>query len=178
MEETIQFEEGKPCPVQVTGSGGGLSFSPNGDMLLIGAFPNPSEAQIEAWCGKWRAKLAQESEFPSIPLFAVGSEDWLIEAPCNPSQLEKEAPGFCEALYAKEDHIMVAVLVDLETTLIKKITQVTLDDIFIERLVLGWNPYRHAGDQYNKSYDDEAFAKRIQEIYKHDTSRELWMKSW
>ena len=73
---------------------------------------------------------------------------------------------------------MVAVLVDLETTLIKKITQVSLDEMFIERLVMGWNPYRHAGDQYNKSYDDEAFAKRIQEIYNHDTSRELWMKSW
>ena len=178
MEKTLQFEEGKPCPVQITGTGGGLSFSPNGDMLLMGVFPNPSEAQIKAWAGKWRAKLATESEFPSIPIFAVGSEDWIIEAPCNPAQLEKEAPGFCEALFAKQDYVMVAVLVDSETTLVKKITHVTLDDMFVERLVLGWNPYRYPGDQYSNSFDEEGFAKRIQDIFKQSTSKEIWVKSW
>ena len=48
MKETIRFEEGQPCPVSVSGTGGGLSFSPNGDMLLIGMFPSPSEAQARS----------------------------------------------------------------------------------------------------------------------------------
>ena len=136
IDQTIRFEECKLCPVKIEGDGGGLSFSPNGDMLLIGRFPNPSKAQIEAWGGKWRAKLCTESEFPSIPIFAVGSEDWILEAPCNPSELEKEAPGFCEALYAKEDHEMVAILVDSMTNMIVKIKTVPLDEMFIERLVM------------------------------------------
>jgi hypothetical protein len=178
MEDAVQFEEGKPCPVSIAGMGAGLSFASNGDMLLIGMFPNPSESQIKSWGGDWKAKLVTESEFPSIPIFAVGGEDWIIEAPCNPAQLEEEAPGFCEALYAKDDHEMVAVLVDSETTLIKKISHVTLDDIFIERMVLGWNPYRHPGDQYNKSFNEEEFSNRVQEIYTQNTSQQLWTKSW
>jgi len=91
MSQTISFEEGKPCPLPIEGHGGGLSFSPNGDMLLVASLPHPSEAQIKAFSGKWRAKLIAESEFPSIPIFAVGSEDWLLETPCNPAQQEKEA---------------------------------------------------------------------------------------
>ena len=105
MDQSISFEEGKPCPLPIEGHGGGLSFSPNGDMLLVASLSHPSEAQIKAFSGKWRAKLIAESEFPSIPIFAVGSEDWLLETPCNPAQQEKEAPGFVEALYAKEDEI-------------------------------------------------------------------------
>ena len=134
MDQTISFEEGKICPLPIEGHGGGLSFSPNGDMLLVASLPHPSEAQIKAFSGKWRAKLIVESEFPSIPIFAIGSEDWLLETPCNPSQQEIEAPGFIEALYSKEDYNMVAVLVDSETKIIQKITHVTLGKC----LLRGW----------------------------------------
>ena len=120
QEEAIRFEEGQSCPVNIQGGGGGLSFSPNGDMLLVGAFPTPTETQIAKWSQSWRAKLVDESEFPSIPMFAIGdSEDWFLETPCNPGAIEREAPGFCEALFAKEDYEMVAVLVDSETNIIK-----------------------------------------------------------
>ncbi len=177
-EHNIAFEEGKECPVKVEGTGGGLSLAPNGDMLLIGAVPSPSNQQVEAWGGKWRAKLVSESEFPSIPIFAIGSEDWIMEAPCNPSQMEKEAPGFCEALYAKEKCSMAAILVDSDTGIIKKITHVSLDEMFIERLVLSWNPFRYEANDYNKSYNPEEFAKRVGEIFKMRPSKELWMTSW
>ena len=119
-ELNIAFEEGKECPVTVEGTGGGLSISPNGDMLLVGSIPSPSNQQVEAWGGKWRAKLISESEFPSIPIFAIGSEDWILETPCNPYQMEQEAPGFCEALYAKDECSMAAILVDSDTGIIKK----------------------------------------------------------
>jgi len=178
MEQTIRFEEGKLCPVKIEGDGGGLSFSPNGDMLLIGRFPVPSKAQIEAWSGKWRAKLCTESEFPSIPIFAVGSEDWILEAPCNPLQMEQEAPGFCEALYAKEECTMAAVLVDSDTGIIRKINYVPLDEMFIERLVISWNPFRHEANDYNKSFTPAEFTKRVGEIFKMKPSKELWMTSW
>lgn len=177
-EHNVTFEVGKPCPVKVEGYGGGLSFSPNGDMLLIGAIPGPTEAQLEAWDGKWRAKLVDESGFPSIPIFAIGSEDWILEAPCNPLQMEQEAPGFCEALYAKDEYDMAAVLVDSDTGLILKINHVDLDEMFIERLVLSWNPYRHESNEYNKSFKPEEFAKRVGEIFKMRPSKELWMTSW
>jgi len=176
--KSIRFEEGQPCPVKVEGTGGGLSFSPNGDMLLIGSIPSPSKAQIDAWGGKWRAKLVTESEFPSIPIFAVGSEDWILEAPCNPRQQELEAPGFCEALFAKEDCAMVAILVDSDSGNICKITQVPLDEMFIERMVLSWNPFRHEANDYNKSYSDEEFSGRVGEIFKMKSSQELWTTSW
>ena len=80
-DQTISFVEGKSCPLPIAGHGGGLSFSPNGDMLLLAAISSPSEAQIKAWSGKWQAKLIIESEFPSIPIFAIGGEDWLLETP-------------------------------------------------------------------------------------------------
>lgn len=178
MESAIKFEEGKVCPVNIQGSGGGLSFSPNGDMLLIGAIPNPTAEQIKAWGGKWRAKLLQESEFPSIPIFAIGGEEWILEAPCNPVQQENEAPGFCEALFAKEEYEMVAILVDSETKIIQKITTVPLDEMFIERLVLSWNPFRFPSNDYSKSYNNEEFSTRVGEIFRTRTSKDIWMSSW
>jgi len=171
------FEEGKPCPVKVEGGGGGLSFSPNGDMLLVGAFPNPTEAQVESWGGAWRAKLFSEAEFPAIPIFAIGGEEWFLETPCNPAQQEKESPGFAEALYRKEDVRMAAILVDSETGIVRKIAHVPLDEMFIERLVVSWNPFRH-GDRYNKTFTAEEFAAKVQEIFRMRRSRELWMSSW
>ncbi|MFQ5450450.1 MAG: hypothetical protein ACE5E9_07445 [Nitrospinaceae bacterium] len=178
MEKTIRFEEGQPCPVDIQGEGGGLSFSPNGEMLLIGKFPRPSKTQIEAWGGKWRAKLCTESEFPAIPIFAVGSEDWILETPCNPTQQEKESPGFCEALYAKDEYNMAAILVDSETNEIVKIANVPLDEMFIERLVLSWNPFRGPSDEYNKSFNSEEFANRINQIFTTRSTRDIWTSSW
>jgi hypothetical protein len=147
-------------------------------MLLIGSFPNPTDEQIEAWDGKWRAKLITENEFPAIPIFAIGSEDWILEAPCNPADNEKEAPGFCEALYAKDDVAMAAVLVDSETGIIRKISHVPLDEMFIERLVLSWNPFRFPANDYNKSFTAQEFGERVASIFKMRTSKELWMTSW
>ena len=178
MNESISFEEGKPCPLPIEGHGGGLSFSPNGDMLLIASLPHPSEAQIKAFSGKWRAKLGAEAEFPSIPIFAIGSEDWLLETPCNPAQQEKETPGFIEALYAREDYGMVAILVDSESKVIQKITHVELEEMFIERMVMSWNPYKTAGDEYTKTYSGEGFNEKISEIFKMKNSEELWRISW
>ncbi len=146
--------------------------------MLIASVSKPSSAQVEAWQGKWRAKLVSESEFPGIPIFAIGSEDWILEAPCNPSQMENEAPGFCEALFSKEDPTMAAVLVDSDTGIICSITHVPLDEMFIERLVLSWNPYRHESNDYNKSFSHQEFAQRIAEIFKMRSSKELWMTSW
>lgn len=177
-DEVVSFEEGKPCPVTVEGTGGGLSFSPSGDMLLIGSIPSPSEDDINAWGGKWRAKLVAESEFPSIPIFAIGSEDWILEAPCNPRQQEIEAPGFCEALFAKEDCRMVAILVDSDTGITKKITNVELDEMFIERLVISWNPFRHESNEYNKTFSEKEFSGRVSELFKMKSSEELWTTSW
>jgi len=178
LDQSISFEEGKSCPVPIEGHGGGLSFSPNGDMLLVASLAHPSEAQIQAFCGEWQAKLVAEAEFPSIPIFAIGGEDWLLETPCNPAQQELEAPGFIEALYAKEDYNMVAILTDLDTNIIKKITHVSLDEMFIERMVLSWNPYKTKGDEYTKTYSDEHFVTKINEIFKMKSSQELWRTSW
>ncbi len=178
MEKTVSFEEGQPCPVKIQGYGGGLSFSPNGDMLLVGAFPNIKEDQIKAWDGKWRAKLISESEFPAIPIFAVGSEKWILEAPCNPAEQEKESPGFVEALYAKDDYVMAAILVDSMTGLVVKIAHVPLDEMFIERLMLSWNPFRFPANHYNKSFNDEEFTTRVASIFKVRTSQQLWTSSW
>ncbi len=183
MAESIRFEEGQICPVRIKGAGGGLSFSPNGDMLLMGAIANPSEAQIKAWGEPWRAKLVDESEFPSIPIFAIGGgEDWILEAPCNPGMIEQESPGFCEALYAKDEYTMVAVLVDEESGIIKKIAHIELNDMFIERLVMAWNPYRFPGgsngSEYSRAFSDEEFTKKIGEIFKTKASEELWRTSY
>ena len=58
MEQpAIQFEEGQECPVQIAGTGGGLSFSPSGDMLFMANVENIHQEQIDAWEGKWRTKL-------------------------------------------------------------------------------------------------------------------------
>lgn len=178
MEETINFEEGQLCPVQIEGDGGGLSFSPKGDMLLIGRFPNPSKAQIEAWSGKWRAKLCTESEFPSIPIFAVGNEEWILETPCNPTQQEKETPGFCEALYRKEKYDMAAILVDSISNTIIKITTVPLEELFIERLVMSWNPFRGPADEYSKTFTNEQFSEQVSKIFKSRTQKDIWKTSW
>ena len=49
MEQpAIQFEEGQECPVQIAGTGGGLSFSPSGDMLFMANVENVSLDQISA----------------------------------------------------------------------------------------------------------------------------------
>ncbi len=173
MEETMRFEEGQPCPVTIEGTGGGLSFSPDGDMLLVGMFPNPSEEQITAWGGEWGAKLITESEFPAIPIFAVGSDDWILETPCNPAEQEKETPGFCEALYAMEEYNMVAVLVCSETQIIKKIVHVSLDEMFIERLVMSWNPFR-IGDKYSPTLTDQKFTEKVKDIFKTRSGKQLW----
>lgn len=177
-EETVQFEEGKTCPIKIEGTGGGLSFTPSGDMLLIGTFQNPSQEQIEAWSGKWRAKLAEESDFPSIPIFAVGSDNWIIEAPCNPRLQETESPGFCEALYSKGNYEMVAILVNAETGIILKITRVPLDETFIERLVLSWNPFKRASSEKITTLSDEEFGNRVTKIFQSRSSKELWKSSW
>jgi len=94
------------------------------------------------------------------------------------AQQEKEAPGFVEALYAKEDHNMVAILVDSETNIIQKITHVPLEEMFIERMVMSWNPYKTAGDEYTKTYTSESFITKINEIFKMKSSEELWRTSW
>tara|TARA_B100000686_G_scaffold263277_1_gene276922 strand:- start:1330 stop:1980 length:651 start_codon:yes stop_codon:yes gene_type:complete len=178
MDQTVSFVEGQLCPLPIAGHGGGLSFSQNGDMLLLAAISSPSEAQIKAWVGKWQAKLISESEFPSIPIFAIGSEDWLLETPCNPIQQEIESPGFLEALYNKDEYSMVTILSDLDTNIIKKINRVELDEMFIERMVLSWNPYKTKGDEYTKTYSDEGFVIKVNEIFKMRNSQELWRTSW
>ena len=179
MEQpAIQFEEGKDCPVQITGTGGGLSFSPTGDMLFIANVENLDQEKINAWGGKWRAKLFIESEFPAIPLFAIGSEDWIVEAPCNPAQQEKETPGYCEALYAKDSCEMGAVLVDSTTHLIKKIQRVEIEELFVERMVMSWNPFRGKGDQYTKTFDNATFNQKVAEIFKMKTTKQMWTTSW
>ena len=184
QDDALRFEEGKPCPIKIQGGGGGLSFSPNGDMLLVGSFPTPTKTQIAKWSQKWRAKLVDESEFPSVPMFAIGDdEDWFLETPCNPGTIEQEAPGFCEALFAKDKYEMVAVLVDSNTNSIKKIHHVELDDMFVERLVMAWNPYRYAASpgspaEYSRAFTDQEFNERISRIFKMRTSTELWQTSW
>lgn len=177
-EETVQFEEGKACPIKIEGTGGGLSFSPNGDMLLIGTFPNPTQEQIEAWGGEWKVKLAEETDFPSIPIFSVGSEDWIIETPCNPRQQEMESPGFCEALYSRENYDMAAILVKAETGIILKIAHVPLDESFIERLVLSWNPFRRPSSEKITTLSDEEFGNRVTKIFQSRSSKALWDSSW
>ena len=73
---------------------------------------------------------------------------------------------------------MVAILTDLDTNIIKKITHVELDEMFIERMVLSWNPYKTKGDEYTKTYSDESFVTKINEIFKMKSSQELWRTSW
>jgi hypothetical protein len=85
-----------------------------------------------------------------------------------------EAPGFIEALYAKEDYNMVAILVDSDT----KIIHVPLEELFIERLAMSWNPYKTSGDEYTKTFTSESFHSKISEIFKMKSSQELWRTSW
>ena len=77
---------------------------------------------------------------------------------------------------------MAAVLVDEETGIIKKISQVELDEMFIERLVMAWNPYRFAGGsngtEYSRAFSDQEFTKKIGEIFKTRSSQELWRTSY
>ena len=161
MEQpAIQFEEGKECPVQIAGTGGGLSFSPAGDMLFMANVENINQEKIDAWEGKWRTKLFIESEFPAIPLFAIGT------------------PGYCEALYAKDTYEMGAILVDSATHIIKRIKRVEIDEMFVERMVMSWNPFRGKGDQYTKSFDDETFNKKVAEIFKMKSTKQMWTSSW
>ena len=108
----------------------------------------------------------------------MGSEDWIIEAPCNPKQQEIESPGFCEALFAREENIMAAILVNSRTDVIVKIVHVKLDEMFIERLALAWNPYRHQSTEYTTTFSNEEFATRIESIFKNQTSKALWNSSW
>ena len=177
-EPAIQFEEGKNCPVQISGTGGGLSFSPSGDMLFIANIENVDQQKIDAWAGKWRIKLYIESEFPAIPLFAIGSEDWILEAPSNPSQQEKETPGYCEAIYAKDEYEMGAILVDSTTHIIKKVKRVEIDEMVIERMVMSWNPFRGKGDQYTKTFDNEMFNQKVADIFKMKSTKQMWTTSW
>ena len=179
MEQpAIQFEEGQECPVQIAGTGGGLSFSPSGDMLFMANVENIHQEQIDAWEGKWRTKLFVESEFPAIPLFAIGSENWILEAPCNPTLQENETPGYCEALFAKETYEMGAILVEATTHIIKKITRIELDEMFIERMVMSWNPFRGYGDKYTKTFNQDSFNKKVAEVFKSKSTKEMWVASW
>jgi len=50
--------------------------------------------------------------------------------------------------------------------------------MFIERLVLSWNPLRFEATEYNKSYNHEEFSKKIEEIFSARTSNDLWTTSW
>jgi hypothetical protein len=50
--------------------------------------------------------------------------------------------------------------------------------MFIERMVLSWNPYKTKGDEYTKTYSDEHFVTKINEIFKMKSSQELWRTSW
>ena len=56
--------------------------------------------------------------------------------------------------------------------------ELTLDEMFIERMVLSWNPYKTKGDEYTKTYSDESFVTKINEIFKMKSSQELWRTSW
>ncbi len=67
---------------------------------------------------------------------------------------------------------------DSDTGIIRKITHVPLDEMFIERLVLSWNPFRYESNDYNKSFNPEQFTKRVGEIFKMKPSKELWVTSW
>ena len=73
---------------------------------------------------------------------------------------------------------MAAVLVNSDTGIIRKIKHVTLDEMFIERLVLSWNPLRYVANDFNKSYSQEEFSKKIEEIFSARTSKDLWTTSW
>jgi hypothetical protein len=73
---------------------------------------------------------------------------------------------------------MVAILVDSETNIIQKITHVPLEEMFIERMVMSWNPYKTAGDEYTKTFTNESFITKINEIFKMKSSKELWRTSW
>ena len=41
---------------------------------------------------------------------------------------------------------MGAILVDSATHIIKKIKRVEIDEMFVERMVMSWNPFRGKGD--------------------------------
>jgi len=101
-----------------------------------------------------------------------------LEAPCNPTQQETETPGYCEALYSKDSYEMGAILVDSATHIIKKIKRVDIDEMFIERMVMSWNPFRGKGDQYTKSFSDETFNQKVAEIFKMKSTKEMWTTSW
>ena len=73
---------------------------------------------------------------------------------------------------------MVAILVDSENTIIKKIVYVPLEEMFIERLALSWNPYRTSGDEYTKTFSESNFTEKINELFKMKSSEELWRTSW
>ena len=73
---------------------------------------------------------------------------------------------------------MVAILVDSENTIIKKIVYVPLEEMFIERLALSWNPYRTSGDEYTKTFSEANFTEKINELFKMKSSEELWRTSW
>ena len=63
IDQTVSFQEGQPCPLPIEGHGGGLSFSSNGEMLLIASVSHPSESQIKAFDGDWKAKLVADQNF-------------------------------------------------------------------------------------------------------------------
>jgi hypothetical protein len=73
---------------------------------------------------------------------------------------------------------MVAILVDSESGIIQKITHVELEEMFIERLAMSWNPYKTSGDEYTKTFTNESFISKINEIFKMKSSQELWRTSW
>jgi hypothetical protein len=50
--------------------------------------------------------------------------------------------------------------------------------MFVERMVMSWNPFRGTGDQYTKSFDDETFNKKVAEIFKMKSTKEMWTSSW
>ena len=73
---------------------------------------------------------------------------------------------------------MGAILVDSNTHIIKRVTRVEMDELLIERMVMSWNPFRGAGDQYTKSFNQETFNKRINELFKMKSTKQMWIDSW
>ena len=86
--------------------------------------------------------------------------------------------GIYTALYEKDSCEMGAILVDSATHIIKKIKRVEIEEMFVERMVMSWNPFRGTGDQYTKSFDDETFNKKVAEIFKMKSTKEMWTSSW
>jgi hypothetical protein len=50
--------------------------------------------------------------------------------------------------------------------------------MFIERMVMSWNPFRGSGDKYTKSFDQSTFNIKVAEVFKMKSTKEMWVGSW